>query len=364
MARKTSVVEIPYERLVDPLADLTEALWRGFGPDGLGIVTVSGVPDFSAHRDSLLPLAQQFADLPGEVKQSHEHAASSFNVGWSHGKEALRSGIPDTHKGSFYANPLQDTYDDVDHDTAAKYSSYYSPNIWPRDHLPQLEQSFKQLGRLVIDVGLLLAQHCSNGEPLGAGEQAQLDFAGQLRSSSCHKARLLHYFPTNSGDQQQQQVAAGEDWCGWHLDHGALTGGMVTQRLTSAMYIKEGQQVACPDPSAACTSVTDGPGHGDPVGGLLRATPHCVRAAAAGGPGVSRNTFGEFAEATMHGYYSTSSAAAAAAAAGSPTRSPAAGRASGADATPTSAKDVAPASVLLAAESATRKRLQLLVSHE
>jgi hypothetical protein len=68
----------------------------------------------------------------------------------------------------------------------------------------------------------------------------------------------------------------------------------------------------------------------------------------------------------MHGYYSTP-AAAAAAAAGSPTRAPAAAAASdgsGADATPTSAKDVAPASVLLAAEAATRKRLQLLVSHE
>jgi isopenicillin N synthase-like dioxygenase len=29
-------------------------------------------------------------------------------------------------------------------------------------------------------------------------------------------------------------------------------------------------------------------------GGLLRATPHCVRAAAAGEPGVSRNTFAVF----------------------------------------------------------------------
>jgi hypothetical protein len=71
-------------------------------------------------------------------------------------------------------------------------------------------------------------QQLSNaaGEPLSQQEHCQLDFAGQLRSSSCHKARLLHYFPINSGDQQQQQqqVVAGEGWCGWHLDHGALTG--------------------------------------------------------------------------------------------------------------------------------------------
>lgn len=207
MARKISVVEIPYEQLLDPSADLTEALWRGFGPDGLGIVTVSGVPDYPALRDALLPLAQQFADLPNDVKQAHEHAASSYNVGWSHGKEALRSGMPDTHKGSFYANPLQDTYDGVDQDTASRYQSYYSPNLWPRQALPQLEGCFKQLGSLVIDVGLLLAQHCSKyvqqqlsnavGQPLSQQEQAQLDFEGQLRHSSCHKARLLHYFPTN-----------------------------------------------------------------------------------------------------------------------------------------------------------------------
>jgi hypothetical protein len=46
-------------------------------------------------------------DLPDSVKEAHEHAGSRYNVGWSHGKEALRSGLKDTHKGSFYANPLQ-----------------------------------------------------------------------------------------------------------------------------------------------------------------------------------------------------------------------------------------------------------------
>ena len=34
------------------------------------------------------------------------------------------------------------------------------PNIWPAPDLPELEPSFKALGGLIIDVGLLLAQHC------------------------------------------------------------------------------------------------------------------------------------------------------------------------------------------------------------
>eukprot|EP00878_Enallax_costatus_P038895 GHUV01044383.1.p1 GENE.GHUV01044383.1~~GHUV01044383.1.p1 ORF type:complete len:226 (+),score=79.73 GHUV01044383.1:313-990(+) len=183
----------------------------------------------AAYMSLLLP-----QNLPEDVKQAYEHHSSSYNVGWSHGKEALHSGQKDIHKGSFYANPIQDTYD-VDQDSANKYKSYYSDNVWPRQHLPQLETAFKQLGQLIISVGLKLAGHCSRyvqqqlanatGQPLDEQQKHLLDFEGQLRSSSCHKARLLHYFPVQH-DGQQAPAAAGhdEDWCGWHLDHGALTG--------------------------------------------------------------------------------------------------------------------------------------------
>lgn len=36
-----------------------------------------------------------------------EDPTSLYNFGWSHGKEVLGS-APDTHKGSYYANPLLD----------------------------------------------------------------------------------------------------------------------------------------------------------------------------------------------------------------------------------------------------------------
>jgi len=75
----------------------------------------------------------------------------------------------------------------------------------------------------------------ATGEPLSKAEASELDFAAQLASSSTHKARLLHYFPVDHSKQQQQQQQWGqlhrsgqqqqaEDWCGWHLDHGSLTG--------------------------------------------------------------------------------------------------------------------------------------------
>lgn len=67
----------------------------------------------------------------------------------------------------------------------------------------------------------------ATGEPLDMQQRQQLDFEGQLSSSSCHKARLLHYFPVEQGAQQAAAGQQDEDWCGWHLDHGALTGDCV-----------------------------------------------------------------------------------------------------------------------------------------
>lgn len=58
---RTAPVCIPYESLLDQNADLSRELCAGFGPNGLGIVTVSGVPDFVERREELLPLAQAFA---------------------------------------------------------------------------------------------------------------------------------------------------------------------------------------------------------------------------------------------------------------------------------------------------------------
>eukprot|EP00775_Hariotina_reticulata_P002002 gene2002-2324_t len=419
--RQATVVCIPYNRLIDPQTDVSKELWQGFGPDGLGVITVSGVPGYVERREALLPLADSFAKLPAAAKQACENEDSQYNVGWSHGKESLRNGIKDIHKGSFYANPLQDTYD-VDDASARCFSTYYTPNIWPQQDLPQLEPAFKALGSLIITVGLKLAAHCSRyvqhnlsaaqGQELTEQQQQQLDFVTQLSTSCCHKARLLHYFPFDRHhDQQQQAGLSDEDWCGWHLDHGALTG------LCSAMYIKDGQEVACPDPSAGLyicdrsgqvVQARIPSGHiayqmGQVMaiqsGGLLRATPHYVRAASAGEPGISRNTFavfmqpdlatelvapdvpealvqelccdcghwapgmtfGEFAQLTLHGYYQDPPHAA-----GAVGDSNANGQGQGNAGL--AGKDIAPAAVYAAVEAAGRqlpgRQLQVLVMHE
>lgn len=41
-----------------------------------------------------------------------------------------------------------------------KFRFYFSENIWPKDELPEYEHAFKDLGRLIVSVGELVAQQC------------------------------------------------------------------------------------------------------------------------------------------------------------------------------------------------------------
>jgi len=183
------------------------------------------------------------------------------------------------------------------------------------------------------------------------------------------------------------------------------------------MYIKDAQAVPCPDPlaglyicdrSGQVVQARIPSGHiayqmGQVMaiqsGGLLRATPHYVRAASAGEPGISRNTFavfmqpdlttelvapdvpaalvrelcldcghwvpgmtfGEFAELTLHGYYQDPPPAA-----GDAGNSNSTGQ--GQESAGLAAKDLAPGAVYAAVEAAAQRlpgrQLQVLVMHE
>jgi hypothetical protein len=115
----------------------------------------------------------------------------------------------------------------------------------PSDKLLELEPAFKALGCAIIDVGLLLARHCDAyvasvrpGYERGCLERI-------IAHSCCAKGRLLHYYPQSSSDaanttncsskasssnsssssaENSANTDAFSNWCGWHLDHGSLTG--------------------------------------------------------------------------------------------------------------------------------------------
>jgi hypothetical protein len=98
-------VFIDYEELMskDP-KELFPRLIEAFGddPDCLGIVVVDmrSVPDYAKLRKTLLSYSSYLAALPAKELQKLENAHAKYVVGWSHGKEKLKSGAVDTRKGT------------------------------------------------------------------------------------------------------------------------------------------------------------------------------------------------------------------------------------------------------------------------
>jgi len=285
-AHPAKVVVIKYESLVNG-EDLSDSIEAGFGFNGLGLIAVSGVPNLTTLRQNLLPLAKKFAELPDEVKAKMEDPSSHYSVGWSHGKEKMSEGKPDVAKGSFYANPLHDK-PVSDEDLIKKFPSFLAPNIWPKDDLPELEGAFKTLGKLVVDVGLLLAKQCDRHVSKQCKGYPANKLYDIIKKSRTPKARLLHYFPLDESTVDPN--ADFSSWCGWHNDHGSLTG------LVPAMYIDHNNQIVPPPYPDAGLYIKGRDGSlvhvvvpGDHLafqigesasihsGGILQATPHCVR---------------------------------------------------------------------------------------
>lgn len=314
--------------------ELLAKLEAAYGYDGLGILAVRGIPGYVETRAAALPQAFKFGHLPEDVKAKFVDEKSFYSFGWSHGKEKLE-GRHDTSKGSYYANPVHDA-PFSDPSVIAAHPSFASPNVWPSDaDAPGFEAAYKAMARLIVDAGAQLARHVDayarSIEPSSYPPGPGLGLRDIVLNCRTHKARLLYYFPLSAEEAAAVASAAASSnssstghggsgggggsvdvtssWCGWHNDHGSLTG------LTAAMYFDAaGNPIPCPDPDAGLfirsrggqlVQVSMPPdalafqiGETAQVhsGGILQATPHCVRAALKDSAGVSRGTMAVFME--------------------------------------------------------------------
>ncbi|XP_020253686.1 uncharacterized protein LOC109830729 isoform X3 [Asparagus officinalis] len=157
--RRVKPITISYSDLMDKERDLSDRIEEALGPEGLGIILISDVPEFSLLRKNLLHLSPVVASLHDDVRVSIEDPSSRFGIGWSHGNERLESNKVDVYKGSFAANPILDV-PTTDVSLMQRYPSFCCPNKWPSSALPELEVAFKALGKMILDVGLKLAYHC------------------------------------------------------------------------------------------------------------------------------------------------------------------------------------------------------------
>ncbi|KAF2808263.1 Clavaminate synthase-like protein [Mytilinidion resinicola] len=317
-------------------------LEEAFGPSSLGIIVVKGLPEkFVELRHKLLSYSSYLANLPAEELAALESPDSHYLVGWSCGKETLKSGIYDTLKGSYYVNPAPSFSDpSVQSSVAEKYPSfpeYTAPNVWPPTTLlPTFESTFRELCELIIDVAVLVARACDVYalEKVGGYEKGYLEHV--VRTSVSTKARLLHYFPppgspTTTAAGKADPADDDDDWCATHLDHGCLTG------LTSAMFVDEAANPPVLPPWSPATSpplpLPELPSSPDPAAGLyirsrtgavtkvgiprdclgfqtgealevitrgkFKAVPHFVRGASSKGGKVARNTLAVFTQPNL-----------------------------------------------------------------
>lgn len=300
------VLSIDYQDLCNG-KDLSIEIGNAFGSDGLGLLTIFNIPNYVEFRKRLLPLAYKFAMLPEDIKSKYVHEESKYSFGWSHGKEKLQ-GKPDVDKGSYYNNPQYDRPVDDEH-LISKYPAFIHPNIWP-DELPELTQAFKELGSLIVAVGKLIAIQADIYVKSKCPEYDDNKLFSIIDSSKCCKGRLLHYFSKDSNDKfldNATDISTFSSWCGWHNDHGSLTG------LTSAMFLDEqGAEVICNDVSSGLyilnrksnlIKIRIPEDHlafqiGETAqihsGGILQATPHAVKGSSI--RGISRETFAVFME--------------------------------------------------------------------
>jgi len=141
----------------------------------------------------------------------------------------------------------------IDEELIKKFPSFCHPNIWPEE-MPELEPAFLNMGRLVVDVGTLLARHVDKyvKSQLATYEEGKLETI--IKTSKTAKGRLLHYFPLKDSDLINYNESDNVDfssWCGWHNDHGSLTG------LVPPMHFDdEGKEVPNPDPSSGRSYTT------------------------------------------------------------------------------------------------------------
>ena len=292
----SNLVIIDYEDVASFKVDLSVHLERAFGSSGLGVVAIRGVPGFPDAKQKLLPKAHTLAHLDSDYLEKELSDAKSFySAGWSHGKEKLGD-EPDFAKASYYFNPLSDK--PGTDEEREQYPASYPCNKWPNEiEVPQLKDfkdSAKHLGSIMHEVVILLAKHIDTMAAAKVNGYTKDLLYNAMKETEKAKGRLLYYYPLEEKKGDDTSAAKEDSWIGYHNDSGFLTS------LAGDLYVDDTTGEPLPpelvDPEAGLY-VTDRSGESIHVtipqdclaiqigecvqiltGGVVVATPHCVRA--------------------------------------------------------------------------------------
>lgn len=294
------VIVVSYDDLASSSTDLSTQLERAFGSStvhNLGLIAIRGVPGFVDAKRRFLPLAHGLAHLdPEYLEESLTDERSFYNAGWSRGKEKLGD-EPDFSKGSYYFNPITDRPgSDKERET---YPASFPCNIWPDEaanrQLNGFRESARELGRIMHDAVTLLARHIDSMAKSKVSGYSDGSLFEAMKTTEKTKGRLLYYYPLEDDSEVTGSAAPKEDsWIGWHNDSGfltALSGDMYVNDETgepldrsevdpeAGLYVAEhgtGAPVRVEVPED-CLAIQAGECLQILTGGVVAATPHCVR---------------------------------------------------------------------------------------
>lgn len=217
-----NIVHVEFKEIQEQPKALFDKIEEAYGDEGIGAMIVNNIPGFPERRKALLPYAQKLAQLDQEILESMETPEYFYSVGWSHGREKFR-GKPDMLKASFYASPLVDKWKMI----LADGEETHFQNKWPAAGvIDGFEDSFKELGKFINGIGIEVAKNLDKFVKARCEAYEDGLIEKHLKESTRTTGRLLHYFPVDKTIDTTDMK-----WCGWHNDHGTLTG------LCSAMYL-------------------------------------------------------------------------------------------------------------------------------
>lgn len=228
----SKIVNIDFKDIINQDKSLFSKFEEAYGDEGVGALVVNNMPSFRERRNKLLPYAQMLTKLEKTTLEKLESPEFFYSVGWSHGREKFQ-GKPDLLKASYYACPLSDEFQMVFNEGDIRNCT----NKWPaQGELDGFENAFKDLGRYINFVGVEIAKNLDKFIKANCDTYEDGQIEKHLLKSTRTTGRLLHYFPVD-----EKMDTTDMKWCGWHNDHGTLTG------LCSAMYLDENYEEVLPE---------------------------------------------------------------------------------------------------------------------
>ncbi|XP_059660457.1 uncharacterized protein LOC132306888 [Cornus florida] len=177
---------------IERLESITRSVMENLGPRGPGLLAITGVPDASERRRTLLSLARKLAlvDTDDRKRILKEHSLGSDvslkNLDRSVSSFAMQlkyvQGVE-----SFNGKPSHEG--DDSHDKERDYPDVERLRGFQDSEFKNFGNSFKELGYCMMELGLRLARVCDKA--LGGQELEQ-----SLLESLMAKGRLIHYHST------------------------------------------------------------------------------------------------------------------------------------------------------------------------